>query len=291
MTMVRVGANLIDIDRNHPPRPFIRWDAKIKFNQFDMFNFNRSPTEKILSFSEHARLIRPDQVFFPQCRDSCGTIPCEPEHLCGRLPLSLIFKIIYHLGYCWRTEEYGFYPKGFEENLTLPFGSEIRWVEKFKENTLVVTLKIPKDLDVSFSIDGKTVRSSLQDAYGLGIVKDLSKLRLKPEDLDHKNGVFRWVVEFDSGINPEKDISVIDVLRPSNEASEFSPDFYPLRIPVSIQKSRFSSDVRSYRDFIGDATGWHGSLSCEYYFRDLEFRVGMPWLKECAVAVMDRDDR
>lgn len=145
-----------------------------------------------------------------------------------------------------RTGEYGFYKKGFDKCLTIPFGEKIVWVENERAvdyaltgRQIVATLKIPKGIDVEFDGINKTtgarerVKCDLRDAYGLGVVP-ISKLTLSIDEDSEK--VTSYTISFDSSLDP-KDI----------------------RLVVHARDSYFGILVSE--QFMPEATGWHASIT------------------------------
>ncbi len=142
----------------------------------------------------------------------------------------------------WRTSEYGVYRRGFELEPGTPLGTEIVWVE----DGYRFTFEVP---DVRDPLERNR---GLRESSGM-LVLPLGKLRF------NRN---KRLVTVAPDFDPEKDVSVKDVIRPGRWAI---PDAggYPLRSnpsTVLIPEARALRSVPS-AGFEDGATGWHGSIS------------------------------
>ncbi len=182
----------------------------------------------------------------------------------------------------WRTSSYGVYARGFEEKLDKPVGDSIVWVE----DGVPYTFEVP---DVKHPLDPD---KGLRQAAGM--------LDFALDKLHYDEG--RRVVSVVPDFNPESDVAVRDIMRPS-EWALVDADGYPLRTEPSREgtSEAILSCVRHYDEFGDKATGWHGSVACHIwdwwdsfltgfditYWR--EVRADLPWQFGSGVAVVSRD--
>lgn len=190
----------------------------------------------------------------------------------------------------WRCLEYAFYRKGFDSELELPFGDSIIHVEQRPDDgrALVAVLRIPKDIDVEFvSLEGKMIKTSLQNAYGLGVVNNFEKLQVNPVEDNSVRVVYE--VTFASNFNPKTDLSIIDIMRPAGWGAA-DENMYPLRTSASLDMPNAEQRCSAFRDsFYSNATGFHGSILRGIF--DNEFRsviFAQDWMAPSGVAVIER---
>lgn len=252
-----------------------------------------SSSETIMTNADLDRLVKPSQ---------------QP----GELDLSLL---IYNETRIWRGREYVFYRKGFERQLDLPFGDSIEYQEVMpNKKRLIATLDFGKwkDAEVGFySLEGKPIQAKLKDAYGLGVV-DMEKLRLEvgkpetggiiPEERNkegelvvpatkaHDQNTYCCKVTFSDDFDPERDLEILDILRPA-EWGYFESNGFPLRMlgdSGGTPEIRYS-DLRSENN-LPDSAGYHGSIARSVINPDCRLAVGMgfPWFQQAGVAAIDQ---
>jgi len=212
----------------------------------------------------------------------------------------------------WRSDQFGFYPKGFEQKPGLAIGSRLVWIEKVTnpdrtERMLVAILDLSRIAEEKvFLSDGKEAR--LKDATGMGIVRN-SKLDLRV--IENRPDLIIYEVSPADGINPEKDITFKDVLRPSGLSTSVDSEGFALmggRIldedGFEEQDARFSH-IRHLDEFEAlppsrveaelkkrglDRHGWFGSIGRQdlYDYRhDIDAYVA--WSRCSGVAVVDNE--
>jgi hypothetical protein len=97
-------------------------------------------------------------------------------------------------------------------------------------------------------------------------------------------------VTFRDDFNPESDLAIVDILRPS-EWGYFGPTGFPLRL---LGDSGGTPDVR-YSDLrhgtgLPDSTGYHGSVARSAIddTRRRAVGLGLPWFQQAGVAAIDQ---
>lgn len=173
----------------------------------------------------------------------------------------------------WRTNEYGFYPKGFETQ-NLPIGEKIVYVE----GGVSYTLNVP---DVPVKVNGETI--GLRAAIGMGVIK-LEKLQY---DEDRK------IVSVTSDFDPTNDVSVKNIMRPRAWAL-VDAEGYPMRDKPSNEnapEARYSY-VRHSDQLDKKATGYHGSLArdVDFFSRWRVVNAYGAWSYGSGVAVVSRSE-
>lgn len=149
----------------------------------------------------------------------------------------------------WKTSEYGFYRKGFE-NRDLSLGDKIVYFEEGVTHTLIIP-DVPVKLE-----NGETI--GLRHAGGMGVIR-LEKLQYDED---------RSIVSVTSDFDPAIDAKVVDIMRPRSWAF-VDADGYPLRTKPSQKMfpvARYSF-TRNADELSFDSTGWHGSISIQFFQR------------------------
>ncbi len=212
----------------------------------------------------------------------------------------------------WRSDQFGFYPKGFDIKPDLAVGSKLVWIEKITnpdrtERMLVAILDFTNIADEKvFFSDRKEGR--LKDATGMGIIRN-SKLDLRV--IENRSDLIIYGVSPADGINPEKDITFKDVLRPNGLTNSVDADGFALmggRIPdseaIENPNARFSH-MRHLDEFEGflpprvgaelkkrglTQHGWFGSIGRQdiYDYRH-DIDAYILWSRCSGVAVVDNE--
>jgi hypothetical protein len=221
-----------------------------------------------------------------------------------------IWKATYNEALAWRSRQYAFYKKGFETQLDLPFGDTITYLERMPNGkTLSSTLDFGKwkNAEVEFySLDGKPTRAPLNKAYGIGIV-DIEKLDLAEVEMKaiaekqkvvnekvintYDENTLYCTVTFKDEFNPQRDLAIIDIMRPRNNWGHLGAMGFPVRLPIAgVSEYRYSQIFHATE--LGDSTGYHGSVvrtiwTGEGYDYRSVVTLNFPWFWQAGVAAID----
>ncbi len=180
----------------------------------------------------------------------------------------------------WRTNSYGVYSRGFEKELDKPVGASIVWIE----GAVSYTFEVP---DVGHPHDKD---KGLRQATGMLVFA----LDMLGYDEDKR------VVSVIPGFDPERDVSVKDIMRPSGDAL-VDADGYPIRtkskrtmLPGIFKWQEFRSSAVINSDRLKDkrfkdkATGWHGSIVRDVHGCS-QINAGSSWQRITSVALVNLD--
>lgn len=132
---------------------------------------------------------------------------------------------------CCRSGEVGFYPRGFEKDLTRAIGKRIVWMEAEGDanwhktgRLLVAILDLSRIADEKVTlVDGSEI--TLQKAPGMGVIP-IEKLELKTtEDNDQ---LVIYEVSISSDFNSATDLKVKNVARPRSWSTSVDKDGFAL---------------------------------------------------------------
>lgn len=162
------------------------------------------------------------------------------------------YKQISTKAYGWRAREYVVYRKGFEQKLDLELGEKIVYIE----NKLDYTFEIP-DVKVWLATKTGGFLTDLRKTAGMAVF-DIHKLQYDP-----KKRVVKVIKDF----NPQRDVKIIDIMRPHGWAL-YELNGFPTRLLKSDDKNpkAIYSWTKEAKDFEDGSTGYHGSI-----YRKLDF--------------------